>query len=260
MTDNVLFVDSTMLNIVNDFDTLKKIILHFCHVTYSNQSEATETPKLITEAHLHDAIHGPLAKFFKEILASYSIIAEARLSKNLTTDESLRPARGKAGMSNQLISTNLSMNEIASVCHNLDNTCEKLADQWEEQIREWKRAIMKLVSNDQLVFSDMEREEFFKLIPISELDNRFVELNIQKPSNPPKMMHIAYYIEMKIDIAITSALSRQQQPHTQDDIQKILKQTKKHFKEITRHEKDILAEEKDMLLSALGSLKSSHDQ
>lgn len=222
---------------------------HFDSENKSADEEIPNTalPHVLSRREIEEAINGPLQAFFKEKLSAYMKISLLRMYITLREDDTLKDYRADLPDFNKIPQTilqNTSLSDLKKIQQNLDALTIEHAEAWENARKEWNQTILQRLNEQKISFSDIEIKEFLDPEPISELFDRFTDLNIALPKLRKSDMNSSQYLTLKSDIAIQSSLSRQHISHGQADIQKTLSKLKSDFNAIAKQEKQMIEEQK----------------
>ncbi len=111
--------------------------------------------------------------------------------------------------------------------------------QWESAIETWAKSLLQDLKKNNVTLSDLELQEFMINQPISELNDRFLNLKITLPKLSKSNFDFEQYFTLKTTLAIHSALSRSQLPNTESAIEKIFKTLNSTLKSIHQTEKEL---------------------
>lgn len=105
-------------------------------------------------------------------------------------------------------------------------------NQWQEKQETWSQQLAMALNLKNIflsiLLSEIEIKELKDQEPLSELSNRFVNLNISMSFITVK--NFENYYRLKVYLTIHSALSRQQQPDDESILNKLLKKLDTKFK------------------------------
>ncbi len=237
--------------VISDWHVLAKIIAGHAtlikDLVQGEDEEETSRPNVLSQREIEDAFNGPLQKFFKQKATAYAATARVRLEITMREDENLKGRRAKLNDKDKVpesIVKKTSISDLNKIQTALDQLTSEHNEKWEESRTAWNEHILQRLSECDLSLSEIEVKEFKDPEPISELNDRFVSLNIDLPKINKADMDFSQYLTLKADVTIQSALSRQHLPNAQSDIQRVLKQLKSDFSNIRKQEQQILEEQK----------------
>lgn len=233
----------TLADLVNKHTKLVKESVQSEHNELEEESETKQEKKpVLTTRQINDALNGPYQRFFKDKMTAYAAISRMKLELNIIKNEIFKDKR-QASPELSLPASQLekfSMQDLHEIQNELNELTEKDNVEWETHLADWQQHIIEALKQYNISLNEIEIIEFQGKEPISELLERFTELNIQLPKTKKNGMNFAAYLTYKTNIAIHSALSRQHQPHEQTDINKILKSLKSVFDKITKEENNLI--------------------
>lgn len=206
----------------------------------------------LTEKQIDDALNGPFQTFFKLHLHAYAAIAKVDVALNFSKEETLKDLDNATeidfGVSKLLINKTDS-STLRELREKLDQLIKEHYAQWQESIRHWIEALQSHI-NQQCALSDLEVGEFSINQPISELNERFIELNISTPAFSKFDGNFQQYFILKATLVIHSALSRMHQPHSEKKINDIVKKLANTLKKM-HYEENLLVDSQQKKVKSL---------
>src|SRR3990167_9199284 len=225
---------------LNDWRTIRDIIKEHTKLTTEKNQQPT-TPSLtalFSDRQLTDALSGPYQAFFKEKLSAYATIAKLRLTLNMTEENKKHPLT--KDLASQNVSTTYSLNDIDKMQNELDTLTKEHHKQWQALLAQWDQLLIAGLTANQVPLTDREQKELQDKEPLSELLNRFTDLNLELPSLDFTHFNYPQYLKLKMELVIVSSLSRRHETHTASDIDKVFKKLKSEFDRIAQEEKKVL--------------------
>lgn len=207
-----------------------------------NEQPPATGVKLLDEQQINDALDGPLGTFFRNMLATYVVYLRVATEKNIIDNDVFKGKRHNAEGEFKIPNDDVkrvSEDDVKDIKKQLNNLAKTSGEAWQENYAQWCEDTIQALDAAGIQLSEIEKTEFLSEEPISELLERFVELNIDQPKLKKGEMNYANYIKLKTDLAVLSSLSRQHMSHTQADIDKVLKKVKKQFDHIAKQEKQL---------------------
>jgi hypothetical protein len=225
--------------------------------TAQDSENSAQNPHIISQQEIEDAINGPLQGFFKQIMSAHAKLSLIRMNLTILDDESFNKNRAQLTSDDQVptnILQSISLSDIHKIQQELDQLTETQNQQWEKFHSDWAEYLNHRINEIGVSLSEIESSEFNTPEPSSELQERFIALNIALPKVKLDDMNFLKYFTLKSDIAIHSALSRQHLPNNQTDINKFLKKLKTDFDTMHKQESDLLAAHKSVTNQAVAKI------
>lgn len=202
-----------------------------------NDTEAAPSD-LITDDHLLEVLSGPYALFFQRTLSAYSIIHYAKHQHALHEEELFKDYdASKASPLSDTDIKQIASLDLKQMQKQLNDTLQQHDQQWETVTEQWQKAILNELNA--LKITEQEQEALMAYEPISEIINRFNDLNLTPPKHVLGKISFADCLNLKAYLLVYSCLSRQHLPNSPDDIQKTMKKTKKLLNEISSQTKEL---------------------
>ncbi|MBV53652.1 MAG: hypothetical protein CL816_06280 [Coxiellaceae bacterium] len=222
-----------------------------------HQQTVDASPELLNEAQLDEITTGPYHTFIKNSFNAYAKIVFARQQHRMFTDDTFKDfsANHQSQLTNAQLDTiaNLKLGELQK---NLSELFQENTQSWQTVIRQWQQAIAKPLTQYQLTARELE--EFFSYDPLSEVLNRFNDLNLDTPKTKKTVMNFSEYLRLKTILLLYSALSRQHIPHSQTDLSAASKPLKSLFSQIQQQDKELnqqQASQYDVIVKPLQFIK-----
>lgn len=243
------FIGTYAKVILSDWSSLVEIITK--HTTYVKTTIQSEDQGYLiaslSDRQLKDALEGPLQVFFKQNISAFATLMRVQTELNLQKDEVFKEKAGQIPSENRLPAEKLftlSLSDVEKCRKSLDQLVKQQDSEWDNI---WNQIIdLFLHKFDEIEFplSDIEIKEFMDREPISELRDRFVDLNLELPKLKNPQMTVEQYFILKAHLVVHSALSRQHKPHTDTDIKPILKSLRPVFNAIREGEQQLNDQQK----------------
>ena len=210
---------------------------------------------------INDAIDGPMQAFFRDKISAYASLSQVKMALKIASDDNF-----KENLSPSNIPVLLEPKQLGNIdTDTLDITQQQLDQlttehklQWQQHFADWSTLVAQKINAVGLNLNMIEIAELQTLEPMSELWERYLTLNLERPKINQATMDYQQYLMLKSHLAIYSSLSRQHQPHQKKDIHTYIKQLSKDLNAIHDAEKQLIktqAEETKEALSALPTEK-----
>lgn len=224
-----------------------------------NQSSDFNAKKAIvlTDLQLNDIFNGPYQQFFIPHLSAYVRIAKIEAALTITKEDFFKEADQQAatpyGFSTDFLA-NFEFAALKEIHNKLVGLTETHYKQWTAQYESWTETLSEELKKEKVNLSDLEQQEFRTNQPVSELSNRFVDINVDIPKLKKGDFNFHQYFTLKSTLAIHSALSRSQLPNSREDIEKTLKHLYSPLKMIHQTEKKLASAQGKVLEELTKSL------
>lgn len=197
---------------------------------------------LLTDQQINDALNGPFQQFFIPYLRAHAAIAKIETAFTIKKEDFFKES--EQSITNPLNVSDAFLAKIElSTLKDLRNKLTALTKehfaQWESAIETWTKSLSQDLKKNNVTLSDLELQEFMINQPISELNDRFLNLKITLPKLSKSNFDFEQYFTLKTTLAIHSALSRSQMPNTESAIEKIFKALHSTLKSIHQTEKEL---------------------
>ncbi|ACJ18370.1 hypothetical protein [Coxiella burnetii] len=223
--------------LINDWQNLHdKIVENATYIKESKKVNETAST-LISDQQLEDALKGPLQSFFRQKLSAYATLSKIRLLLVTTKDEIFKK-NPREDAPPKAILEKITSAELNKIQQTLNELTKSHYQQWQEKRESWNKLLIMALTVNGITLSEIEIKELKDKEPLSELKNRFIDLNIPFPST--KLMNFEHYLRAKVYLATRSSLSRQQQPHDDNIITKFLKKLNNEFNQIHKEETELI--------------------
>ena len=212
---------------------------------------------------LNDAFNGPYQHFIKEKLSAYALIAKLRLQVTVNQDESLKIKATDLDDTNKIPSQlvdKYSLADLEKMQSNLNELTKEHHRQWQDQLSQWNQEIISSLTAHDAPLTEIEIKELQDKEPPSELQNRLTELNLDTSDLNKADLNYGKFLKLKINLAIQSSLSRRHKPHTQTEINQIIKKMKPVFNSINQQEKKLIKKQKEETSNIVGPISSINNK
>jgi len=246
-------LDTYAKSMLSDWKVLAELMAQ--HAVSNASLDSTEGAKeeplnLLSDQQISETLNGPLQGFFKQKIKSYTTVARIQVELSLDKEDSLKGHRVELEKSKKIpesILTNYTLTDLANVLKSMDELTLEQHNQWLEQCNNWVNYLIQKLAENQVALSEIEADELMRENTISELLDRYIELNIETPKINKAKMTLADYLLLKVYLAIHSFLSRLHKPHQDPDIMKVLKLLKRDFDTLRKQEKQLLKQQSETL-------------
>lgn len=247
MTNNKFIPTDTKI-LINEWQTLHDKIVENAQLVKIKKTEEASS-SLLSEQQLNDALNGPLQYFFKQKLKAYATISKVRLLLTTTQDDIFKNNPHDKVSLKDLEKINTA--ELDKMQQTLNELTKAHYQQWQEKRKSWDQQLTLAMTANNISLSEIEIKELKDKEPLSELMDRFIDLNIKMPSI--EKMDFEQYLRLKVYLTIRNSLSRQQEPHDDEAITKLVKKLNREFNQIHQEEKQLIktqrAETEDIIKS-----------
>jgi hypothetical protein len=220
-------------------------------------------PIALSDKQIFNALNGPYHVFFQQHFDALSRINRVILAQYLSKEEEIKKTDFEEALDLGVNKTLLERDshEINRLRDTLNDMVPTHLAEWEAHDHESSQKLLDALAENGVHLNDIEITQFQLNETISEIDDRFVDLKLSLPSQKKKkqaeqdVMRFAFYFQLKVVLAIQSALSRLHLPHEQADIQGIVDKMQGVFEGILQEEVALGEREKaalDEMLKALG--------
>lgn len=226
--------------------------------------EAQDTPvlgrELLSDQKINDALNGPFQAFFKLHLNGYATIAKLETAMTLAKEDFIKDAEElpeneiTLGLPNYLIERS-DFSTLKEVRNQLNTLVKEHFSVWQTQNTQWQAMLIAELKVQDLSLTDLELQDFSVNQPVSELQDRFTNLNVTLPKLPKSAFDFSQYWTLKITLAIHSILSRTHLPNTDKEIEERLKILRSVFKKIHETEKGLLEPQQAALAKLLAPVR-----
>lgn len=254
------FLNTPAKAILSNWSTLKKLLIERAtRIKDSKSSEqaadedtAAENQRfaLLSDTVLNDTFCGPYQGFFNLHIHAYAKLTRVRSAVMLRSEDIFKKEQKLAAQVLEVpesIVRDTSLPDLDKLFKQLDEQLPAMYEQWRGLVNQWQSRLIEGLQAVPLALSILELAELQQQEPLSELHDRFVDLSIDPPKTKAAGSDFTSYLTLKTYNIILSALSRQHEPHTADDIQKVLKKLKSVFDSIQKEEKQLLQAQEEQL-------------
>lgn len=234
----------TLVTIINDKTRYVKEQIH----------GESNTEIILTDQQINDALNGPFQSFFKCYLNALAKIAKVTLALNLSNDDLFKEKDFEEpvdhGIPAHLLAT-LDFSTINQVEKSFTENVREHFVSLEAIIDDWTQSVLSAMQQHQIPLSDREIQDFAINEPISELNNRFIDLKLELPKLKKGPFDFQEYFTLKSTLAIQSALGRSHQASTSAEINTHLQKLKSPLSSVFETEEKLVAQLKDDLETLL---------
>lgn len=258
------FINTYQRVLISDWPTIAILIFkHSCLLKeggYNKQQFDASPTNVLSERQIQDALQGPYSAFFINKIKSFAILARLRMATHIDKEDSLKDNLSSLDKALELDPKKLESfpaDEVSKLQEEFNGLTNDHCQQWEGQLFFWQMSLTSAMRDSGVSITEMESDEFSECEPVSELLDRYNDLNL----TPPKVdypLSFADYFRLKAFMTIQGALSRMHLPHDTKDIEKHMKALKSALNEIEKKEKELIKEqqiETDELLRPISFVK-----
>ncbi|MDP1574017.1 MAG: hypothetical protein Q8L78_03660 [Coxiellaceae bacterium] len=251
------FIGTYGKNLLTDWSVIADLIkLRGMWIKETLETAETSSPEnaLLSDQKINDALNGPYQQFFKAHLAAYAKIAKLETAITLSKEDYFKESEHNADLTLGLPTFLIERNDF-SVLKNLRDQLNTLVKthytQWDTKDEEWKALIIAELKIIELQIADSEMQDLTVNQPLSELNDRFINLKLNLPRLSKSAFDFQQYWTLKAAIAIQSALGRMHLPNSDKEIDDKLKLLKPAFKKITSAENTLITAQKTAIQKLL---------
>lgn len=251
------FISTDQKVLLSDWTVMAKLIFkHSALLKNGGYDEETFNNKpthVLSDQQLDNAFRGPYAAFLRDKIRAFATICRLRMASHIQQDDSLKDNLNTLHPELQLqpdITEHFDKEQITEVQDKLDVLVIDHNQQWEGQLFFWQTNIISTLNDAKLGANTNDIDEFNAAEPLSELFERYQNYNIDLPKVTFPLSFHDYFM-MKAKLMILNALSRQQLPHDEKQIQVFLKVLKKPLNEISKTEAQLLEKQHKETIEAL---------
>ncbi len=221
------------------------------------ESTLQMTAPIISNDTYQESVQGPFGQFFRPLLKAYSKLLPIRLALHIAQEDVLKEARdlhfAEKALNNPL-AEKLNLDYLVRLQEDLNQLAQTLHTLWQDHLKEGISHLIKTLGEEKLSLSILEISEFYEYEPLCELQERYQIAHLELPKIEVKNLGFTDYLKLKTVLTIQSALSRQQQPHQNKDIQAVFKPLKKTFEMIQKQEHQLIKEQEEKIQAILKAL------
>lgn len=207
-------------------------------------------PSLLTDLQLNDALNGPLQSFFKIHLKTYAAITKMNTALTIAKEDFFKDSEHineKVFEVPQKSLDKLEFSTLKDLRNQLDEKIKEHFSQWKSHIKSWDELLLAEFAKNNFKLTDMEMQDFTINQPVSELNDRFIHLQLELPKLSKAHFDFQQYFTLKAMLAIQSALNRTQQSSTTHHIEQHLKTIHSALKTINKAEKELTQTQEKIL-------------
>ncbi|MDF1653736.1 MAG: hypothetical protein P1U34_01380 [Coxiellaceae bacterium] len=236
------FIPTYTRVMISDWSNIARFIIEHARLMKDKVNpDENQQNHVPSETQVNDALNGPFNGFIHECISAFAKIARVRIEHTRKDSDffiSEATENNPSDIPERLLKQTSSA-ECDNLTKQLNDHVAGLVQQWRDAANHWVTQVQQQLMSQDLPLSEIEITELKDDEPLSDILDRYTELKVAQPKLP-KDMDFAVYYKLKATLAVHSVLSRQQKPHTPDDIEKLIKPLKKLFKMITDEQKQIL--------------------
>lgn len=227
---------------VDDWDTLSRLIREIATPQKHRQDTTIDTESLVPDSIIKDALDGPFNPFLACKLNAFAKLCQMRMLVTIFENEALQEAKKNLPLKETDLekkAKSVTINDLDSRQKKLDDAANNHYAQWRELTQNWIGLIIDNLHKQGVTLSSLEIGDFSQLEPISDLENRFINLQLEPPKNKKGEFDFANYFKHKAYLIIHSSLARRQLPHDQKAVDQVLKKLNSVFSTIKRQAADL---------------------
>lgn len=241
------FLNTHAILIINELKTLRAIIhkrTKLIKDTVAETAEDNTERALLNQQQLNDILHGPYAGFIKLILSGYASVIHVQQQKIRQDEGPLKQSASEPSnlpTLNKNLLNNISHAELEKMISQLNMIAIELEQEWAEHAIQWGNNVTEGFTREKTGLNHSETEELLLAYPLSELIDRFTDIDIKIP-DLKKQEHYTFstFYQLKAKLAAYNYLGREQQICTEEAIKYTVKPLKDIFNRIAREEKNLL--------------------
>lgn len=251
------FTGSYAKIICADWSKISTLILEQTRWTKESvaQGESQDTQSaLLSDEQWDDAMNGPYRIFFQPHLKAYADITKLETALMIAKEDYFKETEHSDQkifpVPEKLLSKteNSTLSELREQLNELTTTH---FNEWQTQLGNWlTQCIAELQSAFQkknIVMSDIESHDLTSNEPLSELNDRYINLSMTLPKLSKSDFNFAAYLTLKLWIIIQSALHRTHQDNLEKEADVLLKSFSPLLKKIDKDEKMLAEKQKNAI-------------
>ena len=239
--DTSTALNSTTLFLVNEHRQLKKIMEDIATPRKKRTVDHVDALSYNT-TEISDLFQGPYRAWLSCLIDKYMILTKLKAHVTIKNDDNIHPYLHDSNFSIPAgIKTDQNSAAIDKMIMTLEKLCQTQYQQWQSQQENWQEQFSMLAMGCNLTLSTHEVDNFQHYETISELKEAFATQNTTAPKNKKPYYDFHDYYQMKVTLAIHSALTRQHMPHSIADIEQVYKNFKNYFKTIQQEAEKTLS-------------------
>lgn len=225
------------------------------NLTFMTPSEA---PHILSEKQIRSVLQGPFGVIVKQFMSAYAEISRYRLELHLSKEDLFKTKRATLSTEHQIPSqrlVNLTFAKLEESQLQLDDLTSTHEQEWQNFIQKWSDELIKFLIKGKAIITEREINELQTEELANDIIPRFIELSMKLPKSEYPSMSFTEYLQLKAHLAVQSALSRQHLPHTEADLQEVLKNFKSSFNSMQQQEKQLQTQQQQQIQRILSGLK-----
>lgn len=244
------FTGTYAKNLLADWTVIAQLIHQETVWVKDTINKQNKTAPLLTDQQINDALNGPLQQFFISHLRAYAAITKVETALTIIKDDFFK--ENESAIENPLgipdaFLEKMDFSALKELQNKLVTLTQENHKQWESEIQTWTASLLEALKKNNLTLSDIELQDFTINLPISELNDRFLNFKVPFPKLSKATFDFEQYFTLKTKLVIHSALSRSQLPNNDEAIEKISKTLHPILKSIRQAEKKLAeAQEKGL--------------
>ena len=249
------FTSTYAKNLLADWALISELISKktaWIKETIQQTDDEQKNTRLLSERQLNDALNGPFQAFFKMHLNAYMQMTKLETALTIAKEEFFKDSEHPVDITFGIPESILTTTDLSSLKESreqLNQLTQKHHTELETTVQAWVQELLAAFEPNNVPLSKIEIEDFTANQPISELQDRFLNLKVTLPSLKKTDLDFQQYFRLKITLAIHSALHRMQLPNTDKDIEQALKTFQPILKTVGKAEEKLMAEQKTALFA-----------
>ncbi len=255
------FISTDQKVLLSDWTVMAKLIFKHSALLkdggYDEEAFNNEPTHILSDQQFDNAFRGPYAAFLRDKIRAFATLCRLRMASHIQNEDSLKDHLNTLHPELQLqadVTEQFDREHIKDAQDKLDTLVADHNQQWEGQLFFWQTSIISALNDAKLGANANDTDEFSAAEPLSELFERYQNYNIDLPKVTFPLSFHDYFM-MKAKLMILNALSRQQLPHDNKQIQSFMSKLKKPLAEISNAEMKLLETQRKKTIEALADIQ-----
>ena len=216
-----------------------------------NTNDDAQSQAIPTEDELNSTLNGPYQGLVIQALNAQARIARVRVCHQVKESdifaEDINP--NPENVPERIVKQS-SLAECDKLTTELDHVIEQHINAWRDSAQQWLSSLINELPNIGVDLSELEYKELTDDEPVADILDRYTDLKVDTPKLSGDSAFVKYYT-LKLTLAFHSSLSRLHKPHSEKDIDKLLKRFTELFTSIAQQEEQLLDTQKSEITMLL---------
>ncbi|EKD92130.1 MAG: putative cytosolic protein [uncultured bacterium] len=188
--------------------------------TLQQSTSESPLPSMLNNQQINDVFNGPFQHFFKSHLKAFAALSKIETALTISKEDFFKESEHgdkTLGIPESFLE-HTEFSTLKELRNNLETITKKHHAQWKSEIQKWTEILLQKFKKNNINLSDLELQDFSLNQPLSEINDRFINLKIPEPKLPKSPFNFQHYFILKITMAAHSAFNRMQQSKTENEI------------------------------------------